>query len=298
MYSSEIAKKAVRSRFCAAWALFSLVCDDIGAGAGWPTVVGRQRHCSPTCPAQPLARWAVVSMGFSSRQARSARLREAINVYRAEQRDRLDTHAGALLDRLTAEGGAGDAFLRLKLRDAQKEANFLSLCILVEQLARRFQTLIKDEHKALKRLIKLDKCVTELRSFVWEQAFLPPTYDLLTETAATRLPGIDRLAILNALDKISALMAARRQIAERATWSLGATRKKHYKSASTIIALRHLVTGVQLLTGRAHHTVIRQLAPLIVGRALLDETVTYALRTPPHKQLVAYVWRVTNLLER
>ena len=236
-------------------------------------------------------------MGSSSRQARSARLREAIIVYRAEQRGRLDKHAGALLDRLTAEGDAGDAFLRLKLRNAQQEANFLSLCVLVEQLARRFQTLIKDEQKALKQLIELDKCVAELRSFVREQASLPPASDLLTETAAVRLPGIDRLAIFNALDTIAALMAVRRKIAEQAPWSLGATRKKHSKSASTIIALRHLVTGIQLLTGRAHHTVIRELAPLVVGKALPEETVTYALRTPPQKQLVAYAWRVTNLLE-
>jgi hypothetical protein len=227
----------------------------------------------------------------------TARLRETVNAYRAEHTDSLDKWALALLDRLVDSKDAAEAFAGLKLRDADQEGRFLTLCVLVEQLARRFPSIVVSEQRLPVRLAKLDKAVSDLRSFVFESAFVPPASDLLTDTRFTTTKfAVRRLTMLDGLKSIAELIEDRRKEVGHTAIKLGATRDRHSANAAIIVAIRHLVVGVRALTGKAHHNEIGQLAPLIMGQELPDKSVTYAVRTPPTKFLVRYVERLMELL--
>ena len=78
-------------------------------------------------------------MAVSSRRAGVSLLRRAVDAYRAEQKDKLDTVALALLDRLAGSPEAAKAFERLKLKDRHAEADLIT-CIDADDLACTFRS--------------------------------------------------------------------------------------------------------------------------------------------------------------
>jgi hypothetical protein len=206
-----------------------------------------------------------------------ASLREAVDTYRTEQKDKLDPSALKLLARLADSCDAGKAFGRLKLKDRQQEAKFLTVCILVEQLALTFPALILAEQKMPTRMKRLDKSIADLRRFVAEQTTPPSDSDLLTVWIGGK-SSATVAAMTHGLDLIARLIELRRQIANNIVARLGATRKMHPTNASIIAAVQNLADGVRALTNKPHGREVADLAPVILGSELPDKSVAYALR--------------------
>jgi hypothetical protein len=254
-------------------------------------------------------------MSISSQDAGAARLREAIKAYRAKPKIPLDKSALELLDRLADSDDVGKAFARLRLKDRKQENNFLFVCTLAERLARRFPELIAIEEKMPKRLLRLKKAITDLRLFVEEQTTPPPAPDALSaldglarrwwlDHADPDKPRVGLLRIvgkiaphytaemIRGLDRIELLIKMREVAGRMQPKWLGATRDKHHKNASIVAGVGCVAVGVRELTGKAHKAEIRELAPVILGRDLPDESVTYALRKgltdwARHKELIS-----------
>ncbi len=220
--------------------------------------------------------------------APAARLRNAIDAYRTEQKGKLDDRALKMLMRLSSSSDAAKAVGRLKLTGRVEEANFLTVCILVEQLARMFPVHILAEQKMPARLRRLDKAIAELRSFVAEQTTTPPTADLLTVWIGGGTPTTVE-AMTRGLDLIAKLIGGRRQIADDILARLGATRKMQHKNAPFIAAVRYLAVGVRALTGKPHRREVNDLAPVILGHEVSEESLIYALRARK-QQTAQTVW--------
>jgi hypothetical protein len=240
-------------------------------------------------------------MSIRSQQAATARLREAIEVYRAKPKIPLDKSGGELLDRLADSDDARKAFALLRLKDRKQERNFLFVCIVAERLARRFPELIGNEEKMPKRLLRLKKASSDLRLFVEEQTSPPPAPDALSvwdgmaralrlEQATPDRPSFGLLRVvgrfaphhtaemIRGLNMMDSLIEIREILGRMQPKWLGATRDKRHKNASILLGIGCVAVGVRELTGKAHKAEIRGLAPVILGRDLPDESVTYALR--------------------
>jgi hypothetical protein len=227
--------------------------------------------------------------------SRRTALRKAVNAYRAEH-EGMKSWAHELLDRLASSNEAAEAFERLKLKDG-REREFVSLCILVAQLARRFPGLISKMRAQLKRLKRLDKAITDLRSFVSEQELsrsdlliprlnpLPmwgfpldgfdavPRLDLVTPDDFAAVA-----AMTSGLELIAEAIRKQRHVIETVLAEYGATRKKRMKNAPTTAAIRRLKEGVRRFTGKLHGSALREFVPVIFGCEVPDDVVTYALR--------------------
>jgi hypothetical protein len=241
--------------------------------------------------------------------SRRTALRKAVNAYRAEH-EGMRSWAHELLDRLASSDEAAEAFERLKLKDG-REREFVSLCILVAQLARRFPELISKMRAQLKRLKRLDKAITDLRSFVREQELSRSDLrSFVSEQQLSRsdllIPRLDPLpmwgflldgfdaaprldlatpddfaavaAMTSGLELISEAIREQRHVIETVLAEYGATRKKHMKDAPTTAAIRHLKDGVRRFTGKPHGSALREFVPVIFGCEVPDDVVTYALR--------------------
>jgi hypothetical protein len=208
----------------------------------------------------------------------SVRVKEAVGIYQAEQKDKLDSWALKMLARLSDDPGAARAFERLKLSDRKQECTFLTVCVVVEQLARKFPAFILAEQRMPLRLNGLEKAVTNLRSFVVEQTAPPAASDLLTVWLAGPTPTAVE-AMTSGLNSISKLIQLRRLSADNIMGRLGATRKKHRPNAAIIAAIQNLADGIRGLTGQPHGREVTELACVILNRDLPEKTVTYALRT-------------------
>ena len=207
-------------------------------------------------------------MAISSRRAGASHLRDAVEVYRAEQKDKLDAPALALLDRLANSHDAAEAFERLKLKDrpawrVSAQHAFLTLCIWTEQLARTYPERISVERKMPPRLKRLEKAVAELRRFVAEQTTPPPASDLLTVWIGGRTPAT-AAAMIRGLDLIGNLIKTRREMGKHYTARLGATRKQKHPSAAKNAAIEVLAKGVRQLSGKPHRRDVVELAQVIL----------------------------------
>ncbi len=218
-------------------------------------------------------------MVISSRRAGASRLREAVDAYRAEQKDKLDKPALALLDRLA---DSPDAAKLCEICEGLKsdEASFLTLCIKVEQVARTFPAHIKAEQKMLARLKRLDKAIADLREFVAEETKgPPPASDLLTRWTGFRGGDAIVAAILRGLDLIVKLIEGRRYIVNTTAPWLGATRDKHHKEAANNAAIWHVADAVRRATGKAHREKVAELAQVILEADVSIERVDNVVRT-------------------
>jgi hypothetical protein len=121
-------------------------------------------------------------MAISSRRAGAAHLREAIEAYRAKQKDKLDKPALELLARLADSPQVGTAFEALKLNGRSAEENILLAFIATEQLVRTFPARLAQAKEVLARLKRLERDLATLRRYVDEIAKQkhPPPSDLLS----------------------------------------------------------------------------------------------------------------------
>jgi hypothetical protein len=223
-------------------------------------------------------------MAISTRRAGAARLRQAVDAYRAELKDKLDQHALALLDRLAGSPEAGKAFERLRPKDrpgvwpVSAQHAFLTLCIWVEQLARIYPARIRTERKMPARLKRLNKAVAELRLFVTEQTTPPSPSDLLTVWIGGRTPAT-AAAMTRGLDLIANLIETRRGIGKHYVTRLGATQKQEHPSAAKNAAIEILAKGVRLLTGKPNRLEVAELAQAILEIDVSIERVDQVLRS-------------------
>lgn len=227
-------------------------------------------------------------MAMNSRRAGARRLRQAINAYRTEQQGKLNHQGLELLERLANSSDAAKAFERLKLKDGH-ERKFLMLCILVEELARTFPARISTGRKMPARLKRLDEAISNLRLFLQEQMKQP--FLLIPKTGLLPMWGLHPImvspddfdavnAMMRGLHLIEDLIETRRRACKTVMSAWRATRKKHIENAPNIAAIRFLAEETRRLTGKPHKQELHELAPVILGADLSDESVTYALRAP------------------
>ena len=238
-------------------------------------------------PAPTLARrWGDGVMTMNSRPAGARCLRQAIDAYRTEQQRKLNQQALELLERLANSADAAKAFERLKLKNG-REREFLMLCIFVEELARTFPARISTERKMPGRLKRLDEAISNLRLFFNEQMKQP--FLLIPKTDSLPMWGLLRIfpddfdavnAMMRGLHLIEDLIENRRRVSKTVMSAWRVTRKKHIKNAPNIAAIRLLAEETRRLTGKPHKRELHELAPVILGADLSDESVTYALRAP------------------
>ena len=205
-----------------------------------------------------------------------AALCKTVNAYRAEH-EGMEWWALKLLDRLAGSQEAAKAFEQLKLKDG-REHEFVMLCVLVAQLAREFPKRTSTQQKTVKRLRDLDKAITVLRSFVKEQLELPsnlliPRLDPLPMWGFSQ-PRDEVVAMMRGLELIAEATKKRKAVMAE----YGATRKKNIEEARYIAAIRYLAKGVRRLAGKPHKEKLRDFVPVIFGREVPYERVTYALR--------------------
>jgi hypothetical protein len=228
-------------------------------------------------------------MAINSRRAGARCLRQAIDAYRTEQRGQLNQQAVELLERLANSPDAAKAFERLKLKDGRKR-EFLMLCILVDELARKFPARVSTEQDMPARLKRLDDAISELRMFVHEQIkqyseFIIPQTDLLPMWGLHRTmvfpDDFDAVnAMMRGLHLIEDLIEKRRRVGKTVMSKWRVTRKKHLENGPNIAAIRLLAEQTRNLTGKLHKQELHDLAAVILGANLSDESVTYALRAP------------------
>lgn len=240
----------------------------------------------------------ITQTAVTARPPRAA-LRNAVKAYRAEHegwaragRKGMEGWALELLDRLASSDEAAEAFGRLKLKDG-RDCEFVGLCILTAELARTFPKRISSEQEMLAQLKRHDKAVSDLRSFVTDQMtrfsdfLVPQTSDFLVpQTDFSPSWGLRRTidlpdefgAMMHGLDLIAELIKKRRCIGEVVMAEWRVTRKKDHENAGDIAAIRFLREGVCGLTGKPHRSEIHKFVPVIFGREVPYESVTYALR--------------------
>jgi hypothetical protein len=104
-------------------------------GAGLPNPSSDTTTARPVRPAPNsfARRWGGGFMA-SSRQADTQHLREAINAFRAEWKNRLDESGLKVLDWLARSDDAGKSVAQLKLKERQQEHQFLFDCIMAERM--------------------------------------------------------------------------------------------------------------------------------------------------------------------
>jgi hypothetical protein len=197
--------------------------------------------------------------------AATAYLRDAVEVYRAEQIDRLDQVALELLARLAGNLDAANAFARLKLADRRKVASFLTTCIQADDLARTFTQRIDRAKETAARMLRLFTAVLELLAFVSElidQQENQPPLDLLSSKRPEPTANIS--AMWHGLNLLAAHISTTRTWAREDVLRLGATRKSQIKKAGENAAIGWLAEGVRRLTGLAHFSAVRDLAEVIM----------------------------------
>jgi hypothetical protein len=235
------------------------------------------------------------------RNRAAARLGEAVDTYRTEQKGTLDRAARQLLARLVKSPDAGKAFELLKL-DRRSVTPFLVTCIQAENLARTFPQRIMKAKMVLKRAESLGTAVAALRTLVDEhiaEQKKPPAFDPLSMSGASELFG--RLAetadsaalqrgfceIVEAkrvLNLIADWIALDRRLAEHNMLRFGATRKRQIKQAGSNAAIRWLAEGVRRATGKPHVAEVADLAQVILGSEVSQDRAAYAARKRQHRQ--------------
>jgi hypothetical protein len=230
-------------------------------------------------------------------------LQKAINAYRKKNKGRLDERALAMLRRLALSAVSAQAFARLNLTEPDEHHFFLTVCVFAEQLARRYPEFLRAEKKMASDLPKLEKAVGDLYSFVNSEAFLTADDDLLSETVASSLFYVNRVAIFDGLKSISMMIEERRKTIERLALLYQGSRKSHQVNAPIIVATRYFAAAVQILTGKAHQKSVVRLVPVVLGKAGIgvDRSVIHGLRAPAsktdaqRKRLIALVAKLEDL---
>jgi hypothetical protein len=227
-------------------------------------------------------------MTISSRRAAAPTLRNVIDEYRAEQKDKhvllvgRDDKTFELLNRLAADSSDADdadkAFRRLSRhhRDvpgisAVHGANVLHWCIMARLSLDKHHGLRAETEKAKHRLaqmVRVDNALAELRKFVAEQNFWPPFGQLSCQHAAMK-HGLDLIA-----DRIGECRCYAKETPAR----VGATRKMHTKEAAENAAIWVLAENVKFTTGKPHHREVAHLARVILETDVDPERVRHAVR--------------------
>lgn len=219
----------------------------------------------------PARRWGSDLMEISSRRTVPTRLREAVDAYRAEQKDNLDHHALNLLARLAESSDAGKAFERLKVEDRCNVAAFLTTCIRAHDLARTFPQRIMKAKKTSARMLRLFTPAVELLVFVAElidEQENPPAFDPLSRELSASPADIS--AMWHGLNLIAAYISGKATSAREEVLWLGATRKNQIKQAGENAAIGWLAEGVRHITGRARLSAVRDLAEVILDVEIDD----------------------------
>jgi hypothetical protein len=216
-------------------------------------------------------------MVISSRRGRAERLREAIDEFRADQKDYLDEWALNLLLRLADSPAAAKAFEELRPKDRRAEAGILTVCVKAEQLSRTFSSRLKRAKELLARLKRLEKDVASLYRYVDEVAKHTPAPTNLLSTPIRDRPA-DIAAMICGLDLIARRIDAHRRVEKNDILQLGATRKTQIKQAGELAALGYLAEGVRRVTGRAHLMKVADLAEVILRSPVIWYRVGYAAR--------------------
>lgn len=232
-------------------------------------------------------------IGSSKPRAAQAYLLEAIRAYLANQESNLNEFAREVLARLANDPDSAEAFASLKLKDQSEEAAILATCIAADDLARSFSKRIQDAENTVARMERLSEAVTTLRAFVEEltsKRDRPTTNDMLSVTIPDDPPGSIN-AMHRGLYWIDDRIGTTQRVAKEDQMRLGATRKnglakgKPFTSdrAETIApqnaAIGWLAEGVRRVTGKAHLTVVADLAQVILRTSLTVDRVRAAART-------------------
>lgn len=216
-------------------------------------------------------------------------LREAIDAYCAEQKDKLDKGACELLARLADSYDAAKAFERLKLNDRHAEECLLTACIEADDVARTFSRRNREQNGVSARANRWNEAVAVLREFVAEvtdeneplRAGLA-SLDLWSLSILER--PADNAALKQALDLIESSIEWRRGIAKANLAHLGVTRDSSIKQAPENAAIWVLATGVYdaarepPMPGKPHLRQVADLAEVILGPAISVERVREVLR--------------------
>ena len=223
-------------------------------------------------------------MAISSRRAGAARLRQAVDAYRTEQKDKLDQHARAVLDRLAGSPKAAKAFEglwkegrgpriisspRSNYSPEQKAAELVTICIEADGYARAFGLEIAKAETVLVRAERFDKAVAELRKFVAEVAEQRVQVPSSVLTLSIFDPPADISALKDALDLIARWIDWSRGVAEANIAQLGATRKRRSKEAADKTAADNaaiwcLGAQVRTVVGWPHWQEVAVLAQVIL----------------------------------
>jgi hypothetical protein len=241
-------------------------------------------------------------MAVSSPRVAASRLRDAINVYCAEQKEKLDQRSHNLLERLVDSPDTAKAFERLKLKGPNEDLSILAACIKTDELAHTFRHRIVEEKEMLARMERLDNSVAELRRFVTEQSKRRSFVDgwrAVSEEDGLRMVQckLPELAeIERGLDLITSLIEGRRYIAKTTDSVIGTTRKKHETKAAGNAAIWHLAQWVCRVTGKPHQREVADLAQVIFRTAVSVERVRNAMRQR-HQQPRRKNRRIAALIE-
>ena len=232
-------------------------------------------------------------IGSSKPRAGQAYLLEAIDAYLANQEDNLKECAREVLARLANDPDFAKAFASLKLKGQSEEAAILATCIAADALARSFSKRVQDAENTLARMERLSEAVTTLRAFVKELAAKrgrPTTNDMLSAIVPDYPPAIIK-EMHRALYWIDDRIGTIRRVAKEDRTRLGATRKSGLAKgkplasdrAETIpsqnAAIGWLADGVRRVTGKAHVTIVANLAEVILRTPLSVDRVRAATRT-------------------
>lgn len=205
-------------------------------------------------------------------------IRKTIERYECDDSDK------KALARIVSSKSALEALVEMQLTDAQLKKVMFSF-IQAANVSQKFKLILAREATMPRRLEKLGKAVTDLRTFVSEVS--DPPEDSLS--AWISIDAADKDKWLQALYEITSLIRTRGRIARETPRRIGATRKLSSKVAQENAGIGWLAASIKRICGRPYDRQTRRLAEVLFGiREISEDRLRRALRNHTEHE-----WRIS-----
>jgi hypothetical protein len=201
-----------------------------------------------------------------------------LGIFKAS-RPNLDRHGAEVLDRLSSDERASQAFADLDLELSEARVIIVA-CIEAELMARTFQSRLDVEKRMLGnggkpgKLDELERSVVALRAFLDE--INRERVDPLS--AVNRYSPDDVGAVKQGLYVLTNAISARRQVAKETLLRLGSTRKSKGKAGETA-AIGWIGEAVEKVCGQPRHGLAATIAEVTLDCAVSVDRLRGAVQT-------------------